>query len=157
MVKQYLLSVVAAALLTSLVMTVLPNGKFRRIAGLVGSLYLILTVLSPIMGLDPDDLATAVSRLHIETQKLQTGVEVTNREIQGRLISDACRSYIWDKASGMGVELEVDIRLSEGGTYPHPVGVVLKGRISAGDRAILTRYIAENLGIEADRQEWIDE
>jgi len=156
-VRQYLLSVVAASLLLSLVMAILPKGKLQKIAGLIGSLFLILTVLAPVMRIDSEDLAKAVSRLQIQTEELRTGIAVTNREIQARLIKESCESYIWDKATEMGVALDVEIRLSDLDGYPHPVGVVLKGTLSAADRLALSRFIADNLGIEEDRQEWMEE
>ena len=55
----YLLSVAAVGLLVSLILSLLPEGPLRRSGTFVGSLLLILAVLSPLVQLDADTIAQA--------------------------------------------------------------------------------------------------
>ena len=152
--KQYLLSITAAALLLSLVMALLPKGRQRRVASFVGSLLLILTVIAPTIRLDPAQLAESLSRLRMEAETMRTGIEIGNREIVAGIIKEQCEAYILDKAASRGVSLLVEIRLSEEGSYPYPTGVTLRGHVLERDREALSVMIEEELGIPKDSQEW---
>lgn len=155
MLKQYLLSVVAASFLMSFTVAVLPKGKLQKTASLIGSLLLILSVLSPVVKLKAEELAIAISDLKIETEEIRINTELTSRELQRMLIKEEFEAYIWDKASAMGVSLDVEILLSDEASYPHPVGVKLEGSVTPEVQASLSRMISDNLGIEFDKQEWI--
>lgn len=154
-VRAYLLSIAAAALLLALVQALLPQGAVKRTATMAGSLLVILAVLSPLARLDYDSLARSISKLQVETESLRTGIEVGNRELMAGIIKQRCETYILDKAEQMGVELQVEITVSEGAGYPYPTAAVLRGAVTEGQRQTLTDYIAENLGIPAEQQEWI--
>lgn len=154
-VRAYLLSIAAAALLLALVQALLPQGAVKRTATMAGSLLVILAVLSPLAKLDYDSLARSISKLQVETESLRTGIEVGNRELMAGIIKQRCETYILDKAGQMGLTLEVEITLSEGVDYPYPVSVTLRGAATEAQKRTLTAYITENLGIPAERQEWI--
>ena len=62
-VTKYLLAVAAAGMLVSLMLPLLPEGSPRRVGNFVGSLLVILAVLSPLRSLDPSDMAEAIARI----------------------------------------------------------------------------------------------
>lgn len=154
-VRGYLLSITAAALLLALVQALLPQGAARRTAAMVGGLLILLTVLSPLAKLDYDSLAKSIAQLQMETETMRTGIEVGSRDLMAGIIKQRCETYILDKAGQMGLTLEVEITLSEGVDYPYPVSVTLRGAATEAQKRTLTAYITENLGIPAERQEWI--
>lgn len=153
-VKSYLLSVTAVSLLLALLQAILPNGAVKRTAALAGGLLVILAVVSPLAQLDYDSLAKSIARIQIETEALETGVSVGNRELMADIISERCQAYILDKAEQMGVMLQVEITVSQGTGYPYPTEAVLRGTVTEAQRTALTAYIAENLGIPAESQTW---
>lgn len=154
-VRSYLLSIAAAALLLALVQALLPQGAAKRTAAMAGGLLVLLAVLSPLARLDYENLAKSISQLQLETETARTGIEVGSRELMAGIIKQRCETYILDKAEQMGVELQVEITVSEGAGYPYPTAAVLRGAVTEGQRQTLTDYIAENLGIPAEQQEWI--
>lgn len=58
---------------------------------------------------------------------MRTGVEVQNRELQARIISEQAAAYIWDKADEMGVALEVEVETRDLGSGPYPWRATLTG------------------------------
>ncbi len=153
-VKTYLLSVAAVSLLLALIQAILPNGAAKRTATMAGGLLVILAVLSPLAKLDYDSLARSIARIQIETEALETGVSVGNRELMADIISERCQAYILDKAEEMGVMLQVEITVSQGTGYPYPTEAILRGTVTETQRSILTAYIADDLGIPAESQTW---
>ena len=153
--RGYLLSVVAAAILLSLVTALLPEGKLRKNASLLGSLLMILTVLSPVVKLKSEDLSRSIAALQIESETLRTGVEVKNRELQGDIIKQQCEAYICDKAAALGFDVEAEIQLSDDGQFPYPTAVKLRSNATYAQQEVLSAIILEDLGISKERQEWI--
>lgn len=154
-VARYLLSVAAAGMLVSLVLPLLPEGSVRRVGNFVGSLLVVLAVLSPLKTLDSADMAEALARIRVEAEEAVTGVEVDNREILAAIIKEECETYIWDKAREMGLELEVVVTVDEGAGYPYPTGAAITGSVTPEQQASLSRWIEETLGIAQEEQEWI--
>lgn len=154
-VAKYLLAVAAAGMLVSLVQPLLPEGAPRRVGSFVGSLVVILAVLSPLKAVDPADMAEAIARIRTEAREAVTGVEVGSREILAAIIKEDCETYIWDKAQEMGLELEVVVTVDEGAGYPYPTGAVLTGAATAAQQEALGRWIEETLGIAREEQEWM--
>lgn len=150
----YLLSVAAVGLLASLILSLLPEGPLRRSGTFVGSLLLILAVLSPLVQLDADTIAQAIARVRMEAREAVSGVETDNREILAAIIKEDCETYIWDKAQEMGLELEVEVTVEAGVNYPYPTAVTLRGAVTAAQQAALSQWIEENLGIPGAQQEW---
>lgn len=152
--KGYLLSVCISSLLASFAQELLPKGSARRAASLIGSLIVMLAVMAPLVELDADTLAQSISELQLELETVRTGIAVTNRDIQAEIIKERCEAYILDKATAMGLTLEVEIQLSGDQTYPYPVGVTLRGQVSESERSTLSNMIAQELGIPEERQAW---
>ena len=99
-IRGYLLAVAAAGILVSLAGALLPKGAMHRTGQFVGSLVLVLAVLSPVAQLDLPDMAKAISRARMEAREAVTGVETGNQEILIALIKEDCETYIWDKEVG---------------------------------------------------------
>lgn len=154
-IRGYLLSVAAVGMLLSLTQALAVKPAVRRTVSLVGSLLLILVVLSPFVKLDIEEAARSLARLRMDTEELRTGIAVGNRALTEDIIKEKCQTYIWDKAKEMGLELEVEVTVSSGTEYPYPVAVTLRGHADEKQKKRLMRYILENLGIPAERQEWI--
>ena len=79
--KGYLFSLTAAALLSALVLALVPEGSVRRTVQLGCGLLLALTALSPLLKLDYDAIAKQIAEIRLDTETVRTGVEVQNREL----------------------------------------------------------------------------
>ena len=146
--KGYLFSLTAAALLSALVLALVPEGSVRRTVQLGCGLLLALTALSPLLKLDYDAIAKQIAEIRLDTETVRTGVEVQNRELQARIISEQAAAYIWDKAD------EVEVETRDLGSGPYPWRATLTGACGGEKRTALTQYIEENLAIPEARQVW---
>lgn len=72
-----------------------------------------------------------------------------------RIIKEQSEAYILDKASQLGLCLEVRVDVSED-DVPIPDRVFMRGGASAYSKMALELYVQENLGIPRERQQWID-
>lgn len=151
-VEKYLLSVIAASMLLGLVQIVLPKGSVRNVATFVGGLLVILSVLLPVADFDYDRLVRSVTNIQIETSD-DIGIAI-NEELMADIIKEQCRTYILDKAKGLGAELEVEVVLSEKDVYPYPIAVVLRGKVTSDQKTQLSEYISRDLCIPVREQEW---
>ena len=152
--RGYLLAVVAAAMLTALVLALVPDGPVRRVCRLACGLVLILVTLSPLGTLDVTALSRALSRLSIEADAAQSGVEVRSRAIIAELIKQKTEAYILDKAAGLGLNLTADVTVDDTGAYPYPAAVAVTGSVDAASRRALSADIEQNLAIPEEKQEW---
>ena len=153
-IRAYLLAVVAAAMLTALVLALVPEGPVRRVCRLACGLVLILVTLSPLGTLDVTALSRALSRLSIETDAAQTGVEVRSRALICSIIKQKMEAYILDKAAGLGLTVTADVSVDDSGAYPYPARVTITGSAGADARRALTESIERELAIPEERQEW---
>lgn len=153
-IRKYLLSVAAASLLTSLLPALLPKGKIQKVESFIGSLVLILTILSPVVKLNASSIRKAMESYQIDLQDTQRGVEKKSRGVLEELISQRCEEYIWDKAAQMGLQLEIEITVGENSDIPVPVSASMVGVCSQEDQAVLSKILEEELGIPRNKQEW---
>lgn len=155
--RSYLLSVCAVSLLSSVLPVLLPQGRIRQVIKLSAGVLVMLAVISPIMQLDTERLARSLAMLRMQTEQMQNGIEVGNREILAELIKEDCEAYILDKAEQLGLDLEIEIVMREEGDYPYPVAVTLHGEAAAAERSYMERVIEQDIGIPLEKQEWIND
>lgn len=150
--KQYLLSVVAAAVISGIVTKLLGSkGTQGAVGKLAAGLFLAFTIISPlrtftISDLDCFDVSTAAQ------SAVEEGKTMSAQALR-QSIKQRCEAYILDKAQSLNVELEVAVELSED-EIPSPTAITLKGNVSPNAKAKLTQMISEDLGIPKEEQEW---
>ena len=86
--RGYLFSLTAAALLSSLVLALVPEGSVRRTVQLGCGLLLALTALSPLLKLDYDAIAKQIAEIRLDTETVPTRAETQTRELQAPLRSE---------------------------------------------------------------------
>ncbi len=60
-----------------------------------------------------------------------------------------------DKAAQLGAEVTVSVETDADGDWPYPVAVTIQGSVTETQKTALSAYIAAELAIPAERQEWI--
>ncbi len=154
-VRDYLLSVVAVALLSGVVLALTPKGAVHRTLTFLCGLAMILAALGPIARLDFDALAQSMARARIQAREAAEGVQVDNRELIADIIKEEAEAYIWDKAEGLGcTPMEVTVEVSMEGEYPYPYRATLRILCTASQEQALRRALEQELAIPAERQEW---
>lgn len=149
--RQYIISVVAAALICGLVTELLPSGRARQIMKMVCGVFLAYTVLQGLTGLNLT-LPDWAEKAQVDAQAAAALGEQLGEDAMGQIIMEQTRAYILDKAASLGLSLEVEVGLDENQI---PTFVTLKGQTAPYARQRLQSTIALELGISKENQQWI--
>ena len=155
--REYLLSIIACALLTALCTALLPKGGVRRVGGFVCGLLMLLCTVRPLIRLNSTTIAQAISRAEMQAETARTGVEIRNRALAAAIIKENCEAYILDKAAELGLAVTASVTIAGEDTYPYPAAVQLTGDPLPQQRRMLTRWIAATLAIPEEAQTWTNE
>ena len=154
-IGRYVLSVGAAALIAGILSDFTDRkGTIGMLIRMVCGLFLAIVVIHPISSLNYDHLTAFAEDYDRAAQSASAeGIkfaDTTRRE----LIQSQTEAYILDKASSYNVQLEVQVTLADG-DVPVPESVQLSGEASPYAKQRLVKYMAEELGIPKERQQWI--
>lgn len=150
--RQYIISVVAAAMICGVIRNLAGKGSQSRVIGLICGLFLTYTVLAPVARLDFTGLTeAALPDLEEAKDVAQTGVQYA-RDTRAQRIREAAEAYILDKASDFGAQITVRVLLDE---TQQPTSVVITGALAPKERKQLQSTIALDLGIAKENQQWI--
>jgi len=157
-VKEYLISVIAAALMAALVGILAPEGSGKGLSGhvrLLGALFLLCVLLAPLRGA-ADSLADWM-RGEV-TLDLPSG---DSEEDYGNELESAIRAASWEYAADLLSErLETEFSLPTGevrcllhrsdpnAEHPERVSVILSGSSIWKDPARIEAYVEALLGCE---------
>lgn len=154
MIRQYLLSILSAALVSAVVMHLLEGrGTSATLAKLIAGLFLAFTVIYPVADIQIGDLSDLTASYSDAANKaVQSGSELAGEAI-ARSIKAKTEAYILDKATALNTLLEVEVTLT-GDDIPCPKTVRLAGNISPYAKAQLQRIIEDDIGIAKEYQLW---
>ena len=82
-------------------------------------------------------------------------VSSTQDETQTQLrtiIKEKTESYILDKAASMNSDIRVEVILDD--VTSIPIAAIIHGDISPYNKAILSQYLVDSLGISEESQTW---
>jgi len=152
--KAYLVRLTAAAILAAVVRRLAPSSGGGKAVELAAGLLVLLTAFGPAASLDTLDAAERlVYQMPDVTLSEQTLMENTN-ELLAALICDETEAYILDKARTMDMDISPEVTVEEQNGQMLPWRVILRGSFSSMERLELSQYIALELGIPKERQEW---
>jgi len=155
LLKNWLLGVTAASLAVALAQAMTPEGSVKKVGRLVGGLVLLLAVAKPLLTLDPG--ALAVTAAAYEGASVQDP-EKAGEETMKTLIARKTGAYIEDKGRALGCRCtaRVTVETDENG-WPVPWQAEIAGQWTGRQREELSRAIAEELEIPAERQTFREE
>ena len=143
--RQYVISVVAAAMLCGIVVRLFPNGIGKHIGKLICGLFLAYTVLSPISRVDFSKLPDFSLRCMDDAEDAAAMGENLARD-------SMAEAYILDKAADLHANLRVEVAVGEDNL---PAAVTISGEASPYARRQIQAMIANDLGISKENQKWI--
>lgn len=138
---------------------------FRRLAGEKSSsafvintlcgIVVTVSVLTLLFQTDKIDVDMFIKNMTTDADTyIQAGVDQSNQQMQS-IITEKVRAYILEKASYHSCNLtEIDVRLSTE-QLATPEYVKITGSFSPNAKQQLSEWIALNLGIPKEKQEWI--
>ncbi len=156
-VRSWLLAVIAVSLLCAVADALIPSGGVKRVGRLVCGLVLMGAILSPVASLDVEGsqrwLENCLASVRSQEAELEDRVNGQMKVI----IEQEYAAYIVDKAAQLGLEctVRVECQLSEEGLYL-PDRTEAEGLWTASAQEELIRIIAEDLGVPAQRQIYLE-
>ena len=150
--RQYALNLIIGALICGIVLRMVPQGPHEALLRFLSGIFLTVTLLSPLVkGRIQLEMDAYREVLEKGEAWASDGAEMARRELQQR-ISAELESYILDKASSRGADLQVSITLGEDSL---PVRAVLYGTIPETVQQEISCIITQDLGIPKENQLWI--
>lgn len=146
---QYVLSVVAAGLVLSILKGISGNHVLMNLAG---GLFLTFVILQPLANFDFSAVTDYIESFSAEGTATAAMGEAMGDEAYRSVIKAEVEAYILDKAQSLGAVLNVSVTLNENAV---PVCVRLQGSLSPYTKARLEEILLEDLGISKENQLWI--
>lgn len=153
-VRMYILSIIAVSFLCGIVNGLIENKQIHQIMKLLAGLFLLYTIISPVMQIDFSSLSLLTEDTIYQGKQIAQYEKISAMEKVSDIIKSKTEAYILDKANEYGAELEVTVMLSQDDSMV-PESVELAGRISANARCRLEEEITNELGISKENQRWI--
>lgn len=150
-------NIIALSFLSGAGLALCPNGSAKRVLSLLCTAMICAAILSPLREIDFDLLSLEEARLSsAEAEIIQSGLR-TEEQLKKLELRKNCESYIEARGRALGLDtMQVSVSLREsdgGGWYPHAVTVHARGAAESAEQ--LRTLIGSELGIPAERQEWI--
>lgn len=149
--RQWLLGVIACALLVSIAAQVSPEGSFRAVVRFTGALLILCAVLRPLSALELSDL-TPHSGYREALAQAEQSLRTTEENALANGIATGLASYIEDKAGSLGAGVRATVTVESRDGIPFPTGVTLRGAYSD----TVADFVERELGIAKEHQQWIE-
>lgn len=151
--REWLLSVTAAAILCALAQGLIPPGPVRRVGRLTAGLVMAAALLAPLAslrGVEPEQWLESW-----QSQEEMQDLEEQRDETMKTIIEEECSAYIVDKAAALGADCQAQVVCApEGEGVFLPQQVTVTGDLSPGQREQLSAQIQEDLGVPPERQQY---
>ena len=158
LIRDWLVGITCGAIIVALADGLSPDGTVRKIGRLTGALVLVLAMIQPVLRVDSRTFAGILTEYRAEAMGTADALEEENGRLVKDIIADQTGAYILDKAEELGVDCRVRVTAwAESGGYPVPDRVEIAGNLTRGEQAALTRVIAADLAIPAERQDYVED
>lgn len=112
-IGQYLLSITAAALIVSISNTLVgKSGFIGSIMKLISGLVLTMVIIAPWTSFRLDDMSQLYSYVEADASEVVQQGQLTAQSQISAHIKQRTQAYILDKASILGLDLTVDVKLT---------------------------------------------
>lgn len=151
--SRYVFSVIAAAFIFGILSVMLDQrGSTGTLLRLMGGLFLTFTILSPIVKMDFSGITDFLERFTVEGEFASADGEEMAAEEYRTIIIRQVEAYILDKANELGLNLTVEVTLSDDEL---PETVTIRGSAGTYAKLQLQQIIEADLGIAKENQRWI--
>ena len=150
----YVLAVTSAAVLCAIVTRLMgEKGTTAAILRMVCGIIMASAILTPLGSLALPNLSGYFNDLEQQVSAaVAAGADHTKEELSRRILQKT-HAYIQDKASELGVTVEVFVELDDG-SIPAPARVEISGAVSPAGKMTLSNLIEKDLGIRKEDQIW---
>ena len=154
-IRKYLLSIIASAIISAAVIRICgQKGMISAMIKLLAGIFMSITVISPLLKLQIGNFSEYLGALEIETDCYVDEAEDAAAIERSAFITEKLESYILDKATSLGMSIEVEVELSDS-VIQLPNQVRITGEVSPYNKQRLQQIIENDLGIPEENQLWI--
>lgn len=148
--KEWLLGLIAAAMVVTLADALLPAGRLRSALRSCGGVLLFLTLVQPLRGWKGGELRGYQTDIDAMTAVQIAAYEQEHLSAMESIISGKCSAYISETAAALGLtcHAQVTCRTENGVPLPREIALDIPCDLQ------LSRRIADELGIDAEHQYW---
>ena len=150
--KDYILTIAAAAMAVSVAVSLLRTGPIRKLALLAGGLLLTLAILGPLTRAKLEDFGQYLAGLELQTDAAVSGIAAESKSVMAAIIAEKTEAYILDKAAAMGADVAVTVTVVQGSDYPYPWSAEITGAMTETQRETLSSAMEASLAIPKERQ-----
>ena len=148
--RQWLMGVVACALLVSMAAQLCPQGNLRALTRFTGGMLILCAMLRPLTALELPEIPWSAENYRAAVAQLELELTEENAFLDG--IAAELASYIEDKADSLDANVQATVTVAlRGGVYV-PSSVTLRGRYNEA----LADFVEEKLGVAKEEQRWIE-
>lgn len=153
-VRQYLMRIIVAGILCTLATVRFTNkDAVGRLIRLICCIFMTLTVIMPWRNISVSSLLElnefSTDDMNIIINEGQNYSDNALRQV----ITQQCRTYIVEKAKGMGVSIDAEVVLSLE-SPPTPCAVTITGGVPPYTKVKLSEVLSQEMGIPKEQQIW---
>ena len=150
-IREYALSLICTALVSAIVMQLLPEGTAGKLLRTICGAVMLLTLLSPLLRMELPDFEGYFEDFSVSGEQIaQTGADMVDQE-RLVLIKAGLEAYLLDRAVQLNCPVKADIQLDAEG-YPYSIHVT--GDLTEDQRRQLSAILLNELGIPEENQQW---
>ena len=153
-IRQYLLSLICITVICAVLPEFFTQGSsIRKLVKFAAGILTMLVAMTPLLGnqFPQMDSWKGISVIDAD-YAAQMGQMKADAMLHG-IIMERLQTYICDKAASMGVDLSVEVALSDA-TPPEPHTVILTGPVSPYAKEKLSDVLMSELAITEDQLLW---
>ena len=153
-IRTYLISVVAAAIISAIVLRLTDSkNAYSGLIRLLTGVFLSITVISPLAKITLTDVNAYFDGLEYDTESVVSNGTNSSKNAMAEIIKENTEAYILDKAFKLGLDIEVQVHLSDG-VPPIPQSVCITGAVAPYLKTQLQQIIENDLAISKENQTW---
>ena len=150
--NSYLYSIIAGALLCAVVSRLFAESKRKKLIRMLCGTVLGITLLQPMAGIRLPDWNRIWQTEEFDGAVFIAEGQEAAREARETIITEACETYILDRAEALGAQLRVRVTLNRDLL---PESVTVQGETGFAAEEKLQEIITADLGIPKENQTWI--
>lgn len=153
-IRTYLLSVVAASIISALALNVVGKKDTQyAVVKLLAGLFLSITVISPWIKIRLNSISDYFESFQTNAADAVSAGTLAADFALDEIIIEKTEAYILDKAISYGAKIEIDVTLSD--TQPKaPTYAMIRGSVAPYVRQQLQKVLEDDLGIPKENQSW---
>lgn len=153
-IRAWLLGVVFSSFAVGLANELIPKGRERALVRMVGGALMVLVLLRPVGTVTLESVSIPAGNLTQYADKQAQAYRTEQENELAAIIAERLETYIWDKATELGMNCSVHVAVSCGENgIPLPESV----EIRAAYNSALAAWLEEVVGIPAEKQFWLED